>query len=61
MIPYSHAQTLEREVEQAVLHSLGCGHNDCPRSWSLIREFLTDAGIQPDPAGRGAARDGSSP
>jgi fermentation-respiration switch protein FrsA (DUF1100 family) len=44
IIPIDHGRTLA-QAGGVPLHELPCGHNDCPRSWPLIKEFLADAGI----------------
>ena len=40
MIPVQHGYQLAAAAPQAEFHRLPCGHNDCPRPWSLIRTFL---------------------
>ena len=44
IIPVEHGRTLA-EAAGVPLHELACGHNDCPRSWPLIREFLATRGL----------------
>jgi hypothetical protein len=39
VIPFSHGETLARAAGTEPV-PLPCGHNDCPRSWSLIVGFL---------------------
>lgn len=46
VIPVTHGHTLAAAAG-VPLHELACGHNDCPRSWPLIEEFLTEQGILP--------------
>jgi uncharacterized protein len=51
IIPVEHGRTLAR-IRQVPLHELRCGHNDCPRSWPLIKQFLVTARILLPAAGR---------
>ena len=44
IIPVEHGRALAT-VGNVQLHVLPCGHNDCPRSWPLIRGFLLDAHV----------------
>ncbi len=44
IIPVDHGRTLAG-AGGVELHELACGHNDCPQSWPLIREFLVKAQI----------------
>jgi len=44
IIPTKHGRELAA-AGNGELHLLPCGHNDCPRSWSIIREFLPAHGI----------------
>ncbi len=48
IIPVEHGRTLA-SIGDVPLHTLPCGHNDCPRSWTLIRDFLVEAQIVPSP------------
>ena len=42
VIPVAHAHELKTVLPQAELVILGdCGHNDCPRPWPKLREFLS--------------------
>lgn len=50
IIPTHHGRALAR-VGGVVLHELPCGHNDCPRSWPRIKQFLVDAQIVTEAAG----------
>lgn len=45
LIPPDHAERLARATARSTLHFLPCGHNDCPRSWSLVRAFLVNSGV----------------
>ncbi len=44
IIPVEHGRTLA-EAAGVHLNELACGHNDCPRSWPLIRQFLVEHDI----------------
>ncbi len=46
IIPVAHGRTLARAAD-VPLHELPCAHNDCPRSWPLIRDFLVEHGMLP--------------
>jgi fermentation-respiration switch protein FrsA (DUF1100 family) len=48
IIPVEHGRTLA-EAAGVHLHELACGHNDCPRSWPLIRQFLATKDLLPVP------------
>ena len=39
VIPFSHGETLARAAGTKPV-ALPCGHNDCPRQWPLILDFL---------------------
>jgi fermentation-respiration switch protein FrsA (DUF1100 family) len=41
VIPVTHGRTLA-SAAGVPLHELACGHNDCPRAWPLIEQFLAD-------------------
>jgi hypothetical protein len=45
LIPVSHGEALA-EAAGVDLIRLPCGHNDCPRPWREIREFLTAQGLE---------------
>lgn len=47
IIPVGHGRSLAAAAG-VELHTLACGHNDCPRSWPLVREFLGGHGILSD-------------
>jgi uncharacterized protein len=40
VIPVWHGRELAARARAAELHVLDCGHNDCPRPWTLVRAFL---------------------
>src|SRR4030095_11231836 len=42
IIPVAHGKALAAAVPGAISHELDCGHNDCPRSWTVIGEFLAN-------------------
>jgi pimeloyl-ACP methyl ester carboxylesterase len=46
IVPVSHGERLA-EVTRTELVRLPCGHNDCPRPWSTMREFLGLQGLLP--------------
>jgi fermentation-respiration switch protein FrsA (DUF1100 family) len=41
VIPVEHGRRLAAAVPGAEFELLTCGHNDCPRSWETIMEFLS--------------------
>jgi pimeloyl-ACP methyl ester carboxylesterase len=45
IVPIGQARQLATIVPGARLHEINCGHNDCPRQWGLIRQFLTETGV----------------
>ncbi len=45
LIPPVHAERLAGADRRSELHLLPCGHNDCPRSWSRVRDFLVTSGV----------------
>ena len=50
LIPPSHGRRLAAAVEGAQWLGLPCGHNDCPRPWDAVVEFLSapvDGGHDP--------------
>jgi fermentation-respiration switch protein FrsA (DUF1100 family) len=44
VVPVEHGEALA-DAAGVELHRMPCGHNDCPRPWGEIREFLKDRGI----------------
>lgn len=46
IIPVEHGKALALAAG-VPLHELRCGHNDCPRSWRLISQFLMHSGVLP--------------
>jgi len=43
LIPVAHAHALHAAARRGTLRiDPGCGHNDCPRPWAALREFLAE-------------------
>ena len=40
VIPFSHGETLARAVTGATVLAMECGHNDCPRPWAALFDWL---------------------
>lgn len=56
IVPFEHGRELAAIVPGAQFRELPCGHNDCPRDWKTIVEFLRDANVvrtrsSPTPSG----------
>lgn len=47
IVPIEHSRELSKLVPGARLHELDCGHNDCPRQWRPIQQFLRESGVLP--------------
>ena len=47
IVPIAHGRELATLVNGARFHEVDCGHNDCPREWDAIREFLLESGVLP--------------
>lgn len=45
LIPPAHAERLHEAAPRSALVLEPCGHNDCPRPWTVLREFLARAGL----------------
>jgi fermentation-respiration switch protein FrsA (DUF1100 family) len=45
VIPVSHGERLHAAAPQSELHTLPCGHNDCPPPTDLLLAFLQKAGL----------------
>jgi fermentation-respiration switch protein FrsA (DUF1100 family) len=45
LLPVAHGRELASLVPGAQMVELNCGHNDCPRDWRTIGEFLAGNGI----------------
>jgi len=48
IVPIAHARELAALVPGARIHEIDCDHNDCPRQWPAIRQFLASAGVLRD-------------
>jgi len=46
IVPIAQGRALAAAVPGARFHEVPCGHNDCPRPWYLIRQFLEESGVQ---------------
>lgn len=46
LIPFSHAQKLKLAAQDALLISYQCGHNNCPRQWGKLLNFLEEKAFQ---------------
>lgn len=46
IVPVVHGERLAR-IAGTELVRLNCGHNDCPRPWDVLREFLGSRGLLP--------------
>ena len=47
IIPVAQGRAVAAGVAGAEFHEIPCGHNDCPRSWPLVRGFLVANGLMP--------------
>lgn len=45
IIPIEHSERLRQRASQASLITANCGHNDCPRPWPQVFEFLASHGL----------------
>jgi fermentation-respiration switch protein FrsA (DUF1100 family) len=46
MIPVANARALHAAAKGSRLWlEPGCGHNDCPRPWATLHEFLVDKAL----------------
>jgi uncharacterized protein len=45
IVPFEHGKELASIVPGAQFRELNCGHNDCPRDWRIIAQFLTGARV----------------
>jgi len=50
IIPVSQGRAVAAAVPEAEFYEIPCGHNDCPRSWPLVRGFLVAKGLMPPDA-----------
>ncbi len=44
-IPVTHAHALKATAQNAALHLMPCGHNDCQPQWELVLGFLAANGV----------------
>jgi len=51
MIPPAHGRALAERAPRGELAWMDCGHNDCPRPWKEVRDFLERQGMLGDPSG----------
>lgn len=52
IIPLAHARALHALAPGSrLVVAAGCGHNDCPRPWDVLRQFLLDTALLRAPAG----------
>ena len=40
VIPYAHGEALAAAVPGSTFVTVQCGHNDCPRPWSIVSDWL---------------------
>lgn len=40
LIPFEHAESLASAAKDVVFYSENCGHNNCPRKWDELLDFL---------------------
>jgi fermentation-respiration switch protein FrsA (DUF1100 family) len=45
IVPPRHAEDLARAARGSNLRYLPCGHNDCPRPWSIVLDFLVTSRV----------------
>lgn len=45
VVPIAHGRALAAAVPGAKFFEVPCGHNDCPRPWTLIKSFLEQNGL----------------
>ena len=45
IVPFAHGKELATIVPKSRFVELNCGHNDCPRDWRSIGDFLRSVGI----------------
>ena len=51
IVPVNEGRKLAAAVAGAEIHLLECGHNDCPRPWGLMRQFLEARGLMTSTSG----------
>jgi fermentation-respiration switch protein FrsA (DUF1100 family) len=47
IVPPHHARALSEAANNATLHFMPCGHNDCPRPWAEVQAFLSKNALLP--------------
>ena len=47
IVPPQHGADIAAAAPRAILRSMPCGHNDCPRPWNEIRAFLAEHRLLP--------------
>ncbi len=47
IVPVEHGRALARAAARSELHTLPCGHNDCPFQWNRVAAFLVQEGLLP--------------
>lgn len=47
VVPVDEARALHAAAQRSELELLACGHNDCPRPWPRVREFLAGHALLP--------------
>ena len=45
VIPFAHGEALAAAVPGATFITVECGHNDCPRPWSIVSDWLRARGL----------------
>ena len=45
VVPFTHAQILQRHGESAQLITMDCGHSDCGPHWKTLETFLREEGV----------------
>ncbi|MDH3629325.1 MAG: alpha/beta hydrolase [Acidobacteriota bacterium] len=45
VIPFHHSEALREAAAHSELLPMDCGHNDCPRPWQQLHEFLSRSGV----------------
>ena len=48
IVPVEHARALHAAAPLSELELLPCGHNDCPRPWARVREFMASHALLPE-------------
>jgi len=48
IVPVEEARKLHAAAPDSELELLPCGHNDCPRPWARVREFMASHALLPE-------------